>query len=55
MVLPLVEEDWPKCYMCYERFADMEKLREHQRSAHKYDADDQENRREPAPGDVTMF
>ncbi len=53
MVLPLVDEDWPKCYMCHRGFADMEDLREHQRSVH---GDVQEEPgREPAPGDVTVF
>ncbi len=56
MVLPLVDEDKPKCYICHEGFDDIEKLRGHQESKHadlvrhKPDA-----KREPAPGDVAVF
>ena len=57
MVLPLVDESNPKCYMCHEGFKDIEKLREHQAEKHA-DSIAQENintKREPAPGDVTVF
>ncbi len=57
MVLPLVDESNPKCYMCHEGFKDIEKLREHQAQKHA-DSIQQENvntKREPAPGDVTVF
>ena len=52
MVMPLVDEDRPKCYVCHKMFADLESLREHQRAEHG-GAD--VPKREPAPGDVTVF
>jgi len=57
MVIPLVDEDKPKCYLCHNDFADMEKLREHQNIAHKdfFESHQNEIKREPAPGDVTVF
>ena len=57
MVLPLVEEHNPKCYICHEGFENMEKLREHQLTTHKeyFELHDKEQKREPAPGDVTVF
>lgn len=55
MVLPLVDENKPKCYYCHEKFENIEKLREHQKNEHK-EFESQENlKREPAPGDVTVF
>ena len=29
MVLPLVDEDKPKCFLCHDTFDDYEDLREH--------------------------
>jgi quinol monooxygenase YgiN len=57
MVLPLIDENKPKCYYCYEMFDNIEKLREHQKEKHIEKQKSQENqiRREPAPGDVTVF
>ena len=57
MVLPLVDEDKPKCFLCHEGFENIEKLREHQELVHKdfFDHIDNEMKREPAPGDVTVF
>ena len=34
MVLPLVDENKPKCYLCHEGFENIEKLREHQKLKH---------------------
>ena len=34
MVLPLVDEHKPKCYLCHEGFEDIEKLRVHQNTKH---------------------
>ena len=34
MVLPLVDEHKPKCYLCHEGFEDIEKLKEHHNTAH---------------------
>lgn len=53
MVLPLVDEHRPKCYMCHEGFKNVEDLREHQEKEHKLEL--QEKNKEPAPGDVTVF
>ena len=57
MVLPLVNEHNPKCYLCHEGFENIEKLREHQKSKHADIIESDENRtvREPSPGDVTVF
>ncbi len=53
MVLPLVDEHKPKCYLCHEGFENIEDLRKHQNLVHK--ELETENKREPAPGDVTVF
>lgn len=57
MVLPLVDEHKPKCYLCHEGFENLESLREHQNSKHKefFESHEKEMNREPAPGDVTVF
>lgn len=56
MVLPIVDEFKPKCYLCNDVFETIESLRSHQESAHKEFIDQHEKqRREPAPGDVTVF
>ena len=57
MVLPLVNEDKPKCILCHEGFENMDDLRNHQKSKHKdyFEFHDENVKREPAPGDVTVF
>lgn len=57
MVLALTDEDRPKCYLCHEGFENIEKLREHQDTAHRdfFEYHEKETRREPAPGDVSVF
>ena len=57
MVLPLVDEDKPKCYLCHQGFENMDDLRRHQHTTHKdyFEFHEKEIRREPAPGDVTVF
>ncbi len=57
MVLPLVDEHKPKCYLCHSGFEDVEKLREHQNSAHRdfFEENKRQKNHEPAPGDVTVF
>ncbi|MBI1657539.1 MAG: hypothetical protein IS632_02020 [Thaumarchaeota archaeon] len=52
MVMPLVDEDRPKCYACHKMFADVESLRKHHKSEHGAAVSP---RKEPAPGDVTVF
>ena len=57
MVLPLVDENKPKCYLCHEGFENIEKLREHQKLKHGdiIESDEKQTMRVPAPGDVTVF
>ena len=57
MVLPLVDEHKPKCYLCHEGFENIEELREHQKTEHKdfFESNEKQTTREPAPGDVTVF
>ena len=57
MVLPLVDENRPKCFYCHEGFENIEKLREHQKLKHNEFLENQQKttKREPAPGDVTVF
>ncbi len=57
MVLPLVDEHKPKCYLCHEGFENLEELREHQKTEHKefMESHEKPTTREPAPGDVTVF
>tara|TARA_B110000467_G_scaffold149497_1_gene156195 strand:- start:746 stop:919 length:174 start_codon:yes stop_codon:yes gene_type:complete len=57
MVLPLVDENKPKCYLCHEGFENIEKLRKHQKIKHTdiIESDEKRNLREPSPGDVTVF
>ncbi|CAE6500469.1 MAG: hypothetical protein QXE84_07890 [Candidatus Nitrosotenuis sp.] len=56
MVMPLVDEHKPKCYLCNNSFDSIEKLREHQKAEHREFFEHHENlKREPAPGDVTVF
>ncbi len=55
--MPLVDEDKPKCYLCHDGFENLEQLREHQKMDHKdfFESHENEIKREPAPGDVTVF
>ena len=57
MVLPLVDEDKPKCYLCHEGFENMDELRNHQNSKHSdyFEFHEKDVKREPDPGDVTVF
>ena len=57
MVLPLIDEDKPKCYVCHEGFEKIEDLRIHQETSHKdfFEFHKKNEKREPAPGDVTVF
>lgn len=54
MVMPLVHESRPKCYICCESFESIEDLREHQGLAHGKGSG-AEKGRSPAPGDVSVF
>ncbi len=57
MVLPLVDEHKPKCYLCHEGFENLEELRDHQNKEHKdfFESNQKQINRVPAPGDVTVF
>ena len=57
MVLPLVDEDKPKCYICNAGFENIKELRNHQETTHKdfFEFHRQNQKREPTPGDVTIF
>ena len=57
MVLPLVDEHKPKCYLCHDGFENIEELRNHQNIEHKdvIESNKNQNNRESAPGDVTVF
>ena len=57
MVLPLVDEHKPKCYLCHDGFDTIDELRNHQNTEHKefFESNQKEVKREPAPGDVTVF
>jgi quinol monooxygenase YgiN len=35
LVLPLIDENKPKCYLCNEQFENMEDLKKHQGLSHK--------------------
>lgn len=55
MVLPLVDEDKPKCYLCHRGFSNIEDLREHQKKEHRDFFKEDSFKKEPAPGDVSVF
>ena len=57
MVMPLVDENKPKCYYCHKKLDNIDMLREHQKTEHQELIESHENKikREPAPGDVTVF
>lgn len=57
MVLSIVDQHKPKCYLCEEVFESMEELHKHQETSHKDFIEYHKNRHDhsPAPGDVTVF
>lgn len=55
MVLPIVDQHRPKCYICSQVFENLDVLREHQEKDHKDFVEFHKNERGPAPGDVTVF
>tara|TARA_Y100000590_G_scaffold10462_1_gene12883 strand:+ start:1390 stop:1563 length:174 start_codon:yes stop_codon:yes gene_type:complete len=57
MVLPLVDEDKPKCFLCHDKFDDYDSLREHQKTIHKdfFEFHEKQEKRQPSPGDVSIF
>ena len=57
MVLPLVDEDKPKCFLCHDTFNDYESLRYHQKEKHQdfFESHEEQEKKGPAPGDVSIF
>ncbi len=57
MVLPLADEDKPKCFLCHKMLENYEELQKHQENFHKdfFEFHEKEQRKEPAPGDVSIF
>lgn len=57
MVLSMVDQHKPKCYICSNVFENIEALRRHQEVDHKDFVEFHKNmdERGPAPGDVTVF
>ena len=57
MVLPLSDEDKPKCFLCHQMLENLDELKKHQELEHKdfFDFHEKTDRREAAPGDVTIF
>ena len=57
MVLPLSDEAKPKCFLCHQMLENFDELKKHQELVHKdfFDFHEKEQKREPAPGDVTIF
>ncbi|MDE1812821.1 MAG: hypothetical protein KGH85_08165 [Thaumarchaeota archaeon] len=57
MVLSMVDQHKPKCYLCSNVFENLEELRKHQENSHKefVEFHQDANSRSPTPGDVTIF
>ncbi len=57
MVLSMVDQHKPKCYLCSKVFENLEDLRQHQEISQKDFVEFNKNTKDlsPAPGDVTIF
>ncbi|MFQ6025507.1 MAG: hypothetical protein ACE5JT_03225 [Nitrosopumilaceae archaeon] len=57
LVISIIDEHKPKCYLCHKTLETIEELRKHQEANHKdfFEHHKKIQRREPAPGDVTVF
>ena len=57
MVMPLVDEHKPKCYLCHENFENIIELQNHQNTVHKefFESHEKQLNKEPVEGDVTVF
>ena len=55
MVLSMVDQHKPKCYLCSAVFENIEALRTHQEKDHREFVEFHKGERGPAPGDVTVF
>ena len=57
MVLPLADEDKPKCFLCHKMLKNYDELQKHQETDHKdfLDFHKKQQERQPVPGDITIF
>ena len=57
MVLSMVDQHKPKCYLCSDVFENLETLRTHQEKTHKefMEFHKETSDYSPTPGDVTIF
>jgi len=57
MVLPLIDEDKPKCFLCHMMLENYDELKKHQETMHKdfFEFHEEGSKHGPAPGDVTIF
>ena len=57
MVLPLVDEFKPKCFLCHKMFDNIDSLKKHQNSMHSefFEFHEKKQKRQSAPGDVSIF
>ncbi|HET7344485.1 MAG TPA: hypothetical protein VFJ05_01265 [Nitrososphaeraceae archaeon] len=56
MVLSMVDQHKPKCYLCSNVFESLEELRKHQEDSHKEFVEFHKTKdHSPTPGDVTIF
>jgi hypothetical protein len=57
MVLSMVDQHKPKCYLCSNVFENLDELRKHQEDYHKefVEFHKDASSHSPTPGDVTIF
>ena len=57
MVLPLADEDKPKCFLCHKMLKNYDELQKHQETIHEdfFEFHEKDQRRAPTPGDVSIF
>ena len=57
MVLPLADEDKPKCFLCHKMLKNYDELQKHQETIHEdfFEFHEKVQRREPTQGDVSIF
>ena len=57
MVLPLADEDKPKCFLCHKMLKNYDELQKNQETIHEdfFEFHEKDQRREPTPGDVSIF
>ena len=57
MVLSMVDQHKPRCYLCENVFENIEELKKHQETAHKDFIEYHQSKHDhsPSPGDVTVF